>query len=90
MITWKEHKTELLKDAEFKAAYDALEPEYRLAREVIKARISKKMTQGELAEKAGVSRIAVTRLESGTINPTFGTVSRVASALGRELKLVRS
>jgi predicted transcriptional regulator len=90
MTTWKEHKTELLKDAELKAAYDALEPEYRLAREVIKARISKKMTQGQLAEKAGVSRVAVTRLESGTTNPTFGTVSRVASALGRELKLVRS
>lgn len=88
MTTWKQHKTELLKDAEFKAAYDELEPEYRLAREVIKARLSKKMTQGELAEKAGVSRVAVSRLESGTTNPTFGTVSRVAAALGKELKLV--
>ncbi|HYG84470.1 MAG TPA: helix-turn-helix transcriptional regulator [Verrucomicrobiae bacterium] len=88
MTTWKEHKKELLKDPEYKAAYDALEPEYQLAREIIKARLSKKLTQTELAERAGVSRMVVARIESGTSNPTLETVSKVASALGKELKLV--
>jgi predicted transcriptional regulator len=88
MTTWKQHKQELMKDAEFKAAYDALEPEYYMARELIKARIGKKMTQEQLAEKAGVSRVVIARLESGTTNPTFHTVNRVAAALGKELKLV--
>lgn len=88
MTTWKEHKLELLKNPEFKAAYDALEPEYRLAKELINARLGKKMTQIEVATKAGVSRTVIARLESGTGNPTIGTVSRVANALGQEFKLV--
>jgi DNA-binding XRE family transcriptional regulator len=88
MTTWKEHKAELMKNPEFKAAYDALEPEYRLASELIAARLSKKMTQTEVAEKAGVSRTVVARLEGGETNPTVGTVNRVASILGKELKLV--
>ena len=90
MTTWKQHKKELLKNPKFKSSYDELEPEYRLAKELIRARLGKKMTQAELAEKAGVSRVVVARLESGTTNPTFETVSRVAGALGKELKLVGS
>jgi DNA-binding XRE family transcriptional regulator len=90
MTTWKEHKQELLKNPKFKAAYDALEPEYRLANELIRARLGKKMTQAEVAQKAGVSRVVVARLESGTTNPTFETVNRVAGALDKKLKLVGS
>jgi len=88
MTTWNLHKQELMKNPKFKEAYDALEPEYQLANALIKARISRKMTQIEVAEKAGVSRTVIARLESGTTNPTLGTISRVASALGKELKLV--
>jgi len=90
MITWKQHKQELLKNPKFKVAYDELEPEYRLANELIRARLGKKMTQAELAEKAGVSRVVVARLESGATNPTLETVNRVAGVLGKELKLVGS
>jgi DNA-binding XRE family transcriptional regulator len=46
--------------------------------------------QAELAQKAGVSRVVVARLETGTTNPTIETVNRVAGALGKELKLVGS
>lgn len=90
MTTWKEHKKELLKDAEFKKAYDDLEPEYRIARELIKARIGKKLTQAQLADQAGVSRMVIARLESGISNPTLETISKVASVLGKEVKLVGS
>lgn len=86
--TWKEYKREALSNPELKAAYDALEPEYRLADSLIKARLAKKLTQEELAQQAGVTQNTITRLESGTTNPTVGTLSRVASALGQELKLV--
>lgn len=90
MTTWKQHKQELMKNPKFKAAYDELEPEYRLANDLIRARLGKKMTQTEVAEKAGVSRVVVARLESGTTNPTVETVNRVAGVLGKELKLVGS
>lgn len=88
MTTWKEHKTELIKNPKFKAAYEALAPEYRLASELIAARLKNKLTQEELAEKAGVSRTVIARLESGATNPTVGTVSRVASVLGKHISLV--
>lgn len=90
MTTWNQHKQELLKKPAFKEAYDALEPEYQLANALIKARISKRMTQTEVAQKAGVSRTVIARLESGTTNPTLGTVRRVATVLGKELKLIGS
>ncbi len=90
MNTWKQHKQELLKNPKFKAAYDELEPEYKLANALIRTRLSKKMTQTEVAKRAGVSRADVARLESGTTNPTLGTVNRVAKALGKEYKLVGS
>lgn len=86
--TWKEYKREALKDPAFKKAYDALEPEFKLASSLIQARIDNKLTQQQLAKKAGVSQTVVARLESGEANPTVGTISRVASVLGRELKLV--
>jgi len=90
VTTWKEYKKEALKDPEFKKAYDALEPEYRLAHSLIQARLDKKLTQEQLAKKAGVTQNTITRLESGTTNPTVGTINRVAGALGKELQLVGS
>lgn len=90
MTTWKEHKKELMKNDKFRAAYDDLEPEYRLASELIAARLKRNLTQEELAEKSGVSRGVIARLESGTTNPTMSTVSRVAGALGKQIRLVGS
>ena len=41
-----------------------------------------KLTQAELAEKAGVSRVTISRLESGELKETtLGTLSRIAQAL---------
>lgn len=88
--TFTDYKKKALKDTEFKAAYDALEPEYQLAKSMIEARLAKKLTQEELAKKAGVTQTTIARIESGINNPTIATVNRVAGALGKELKLVGS
>ena len=88
MTTWKDHKRELMKDREFKSAYDKLAPEYELASALIEARLKKKLTQEELAKKAGVSRVVIARLEGGNGNPTMATVNRIASALGKKVRLV--
>jgi predicted transcriptional regulator len=88
MKNWTTIREELLRHPEVKREYDKLEPEYNLAESLIQARIDKKLTQKELAEKAGISQVMVSRLESGITNPTVGTVTRVASVLGKKLKLV--
>ena len=88
MANWKDIKKQLMNDPEVKAEYDRLEPEFVLASSLIQARIDKKLTQAELAEQAGVSQVMIARLESGTSNPTFATLSKVAGVLGKKLKLV--
>jgi len=85
MQEWEDYKKEILKDPEFKVEYDRLEPEYKLASALIKARLAKKMSQAELAEKVGVKQAYIARLESGDSNPTFASINKVAKALGKEL-----
>lgn len=47
-------------------------------------RLAKMLSQEELAEKAGVSRVAITRLETGMVDARFKTVRKLAAALGVE------
>jgi len=86
--SWKQLKKEMLQDPEFKRDYDALEPEFRIASELIQARLDKKLTQQQVADKAGMTQNMVAKLESGTTNSSVATISRVANILGKELKLV--
>jgi transcriptional regulator with XRE-family HTH domain len=44
-------------------------------------RLTLGLTQGELALLSGVSREQIVRLEASTCNPTWRTVTRLASAL---------
>ncbi len=47
-------------------------------------RESQFLTQGELAERSGVSRQTINRLEGGEIEPRFKTIRQLAQALGVE------
>ena len=85
---WNKLKKELLSDTETRAEYGALAPEYELARQIIEARLDCNLTQDELATRAGLKQTVVARLESGAGNPTFGTLKRVAGALGKKVELV--
>jgi len=42
------------------------------------------LTQGELAEKSGVSEPSIRRLEAGTSGASFKTIRKLATALGVE------
>ncbi len=86
--SWKELKKAMLQDPDFKREYDALEPEFRISSELIQARLDKKLTQQQVADKAGMTQNMIAKLESGTTNSSIATISRVAGILGKELKLV--
>ena len=47
---------ERLKDSEFKAEYEALEPEFQLIRSLLEARKVTKLTQKELSARTGISQ----------------------------------
>ena len=49
--------------------------------ELREMRIGRGISQGKLAELAGISQSQVARMETGTVNPRMGTVEKVLSAL---------
>ena len=87
-MNWKEHKKRLMRDPEFRTEYEALEPEYILASALIQLRLSKGLTQEELAKKLHTKQASIARLESGSSLPSLSTVKRVAEALDAELDIV--
>lgn len=90
MNTWKpfsQLKKELLADPEVKKHYGELEPEYQLIRAVIDKRLKKKLSQAQLAKKVGTKQSAISRLESGSSNPSFEFLRKVADALDSRLHI---
>ncbi len=84
-MNWKEHKKQLVKDPAVRKEYEALEPEYKLASDLIRLRISKGLTQEELAKILHTRQSAIARLESAGSLPSLSTVKRVAEALDADL-----
>jgi len=78
---------EQLRDPEFKAEWDALEPERQIIRAMLEGRERADLTQQELAEATGITQADISRLENGTANPSLRTLKRLASGMGMRLKV---
>lgn len=87
MSDLKKYLNKQLADAEFKAEYDALEPEFQIIRAMIEARIQAKMTQKQLSEVTGISQADISKLENGSANPSLRTLQRLATAMGMKVKI---
>lgn len=82
-IPFEQVKAELLANPEVKAAYDALEPAYQIAR----LRIEAGLTQAQLAELVGTKQPSIARLERGDSEPSLAFLRRLAGALGVRLEI---
>ena len=78
---------EQLKDPEFRAEYEALEPEFTIMQAMIDARKATGMTQKQLADATGINQADISKLERGSGNPSLRTLQRLASGMGMRLKL---
>ena len=87
MSQWDKFLEEQLKDPEFKAEYDALEPEFAIIQAMIDARSSAGLTQKHLSERTGIAQSDISRLENGNGNPSLRTLKRLASAMDMNLKI---
>ncbi len=85
-ISFDETRKKWFKEPAFLEEYEALEPEFRLAKELIKARSSAGLSQRQVAELMGTSQSAVARLESGH-KPSFKSLERYAEALGMNVEV---
>jgi transcriptional regulator with XRE-family HTH domain len=51
-------------------------------------RMAKGMTQAELAERVGIDRSMISKIEAGEkINPTIGVLERMATELGASIEV---
>ena len=78
---------EQLKDPEFRAEWDALQPERAIVQAMIDARRTTGMTQKQLAEKTGIAQSDISKLETGGGNPSLKTLQRLAAGMGMVLHI---
>lgn len=73
----------------FAEAYEALELEYQLANQMLKARTRAGLTQDAVAQHMGTTKSAISRLESAGKKhaPSVATLQRYAHAVGCELQV---
>lgn len=76
-----------MKNSEFKAAYEELEPEFNIIQAMIDARKEAGLTQKQLAEKTGIAQGDISKLEHGNGNPSLKTLKRLAEGLNLKLKI---
>ena len=76
-----------LKNPEFKKAWQESEAEYFLAKNLIEKRLTKNLSQRDLAKKAKTSQAAISKLETMQSNPSLSFLKRIAHALGVNLKI---
>lgn len=90
-VVQHDHKAFLEKAANrrgFTEAYDSLEPEYQVIRQLLKARTRAGLTQDAVAERMGTTKSAISRLEAaGKHAPSLSTLRRYAQAVGCNLQV---
>lgn len=84
-MKFRDHFEEMMKNPEFASEYKALEPEYEILEQLIRARAEKNLTQKELAEITGIPQGHISRIENGNYNPSLAYLKRLAAGLGKEL-----
>ncbi len=84
---FRETLDEQMKDPEFRAEWEALEPERQIIHAIIEGRNANDLTQKQLADVTGITQADISRLENGTGNPSLRTLKRLAAGMGMQLKI---
>ena len=84
---FRETLNEQMKDPEFRAIWEAQEPERQIIRAIIEGREANDLTQKQLSEVTGIAQADISRLENGTANPSLRTLKRLANGMGMKLQI---
>lgn len=86
-MDYKEFKKEILKNENVRKAYEELDPEYQLIREIVRCRTEQNMSQQDLADATGIDRSDISKLENGNANPSLRTIQKLAKGLGKKVAI---
>ena len=78
---------EQMDDPEFATVFEAEIERLNAAVAISRAREEARLTQEQLAERSGVSRVTINRIERGKLNPSMKTLSRLARAMGKQVRV---
>ena len=87
MSDFNDFLNEQLRDPEFRAEYEALEPEFSIMQALIDARKASGLTQKQLSERTGITQADISRMETGNANPSLRTLQRLAAGLGLRMEI---
>lgn len=87
VYTLKDSLEELMNNPAFKKEWEDSEIEYQLSCKLIEARLAKKLSQRDLAKKAGTSQSQIARIEGMDANPSLNLLKRIADALNTKLQI---
>ena len=85
MISFQDDLKERLKDPEFKKKWAESEVEYLLAKQLINARLTKQLSQRQLAVKVKTTQAVISRLETAAANPSLSLLKRLSFALDKKI-----
>lgn len=87
MTNFNDFLNEQMKDPEFKAEWDALDPEFAVIEAILAARKESGLTQQQLSERTGIAQTDISKLERGNGNPSLRTLQRLAAGMGMRIKI---
>ncbi|OGK09319.1 hypothetical protein A2767_03740 [Candidatus Roizmanbacteria bacterium RIFCSPHIGHO2_01_FULL_35_10] len=87
MKDWNKYKQKLLKNPQFRKLYEESQPEFEIARAIIRARIEGKITQEQLAKKMNTTQSVISRVEQAKTSPSLSFLKRLAEALNATLQV---
>jgi predicted transcriptional regulator len=86
-VKYEDFKAQRLAEPEVRKEYEALEPQFKLIREILLRRKQLNISQAELAKLVGTQQPAISRLERGDGNITVGALRRIVDALDADLEI---
>jgi len=76
-----------LKNPDFRKEWEKSEAAYQVTRALIETRIEGKISQREVARKAGTTQAVISRIENMSVSPSIGLLQRIAASLGKKIEI---
>ena len=87
LLSFEKYFQNSLKDPKFKKLWEKSEIEYQISRQIIRKRLERKMSQQELAKRAGTTQAIISQIENSSLNPSLDLLKRISLGLGSKLNI---
>lgn len=87
MTNFNDFLNEQMKDPEFKAEWDALDPEFSVIGSHAQGPQRKRFDPEATSERTGIAQTDISKLERRQCKPSLRTLQRLAAGMGMKVKI---